>query len=232
MLLHDSHPLIPMDAVVFDCDGTLSSIEGIDELAEANGVGAAVKKLTEEAMGHTGINPQLYRQRLALVLPTVKQVRTLGEKYFLHKTADLLTVLQVLTDLGKAVYVVSAGLYPAVVGFALRLNLPQSHVFAVEVYFDDSGNYLDFDHRSPLVLADGKRHIVEQLKKQHPRLVYVGDGLNDMATQDIVTRFVGYGGAYYRENIRQMCQYYITEPSMLPLLPLCLTAEEMQFATS
>lgn len=230
MLLHDTHPSAPIDAVVFDCDGTLSSIEGIDELAEANGVGAEVKKLTEEAMGHSGINPQLYRQRLALVLPTAQQVKALGEDYFLHKTADLLTVLQVLTDLGKAVYVVSAGLFPAVAGFARRLNLLESHVFAVNVYFNDSGNYLDFDHHSPLVLADGKRYIVQELQKRHPRLVYVGDGLNDLATQDIVTRFVGYGGAYYRENIRQMCQYYITEPSMLPLLHLCLTKEEMQFS--
>jgi phosphoserine phosphatase len=29
----------PLDAVVFDCDGTLSQIEGIDALAEKNDVG-------------------------------------------------------------------------------------------------------------------------------------------------------------------------------------------------
>ena len=32
----------PINAIVFDCDGTLSIIEGIDELARNNGVGDAV----------------------------------------------------------------------------------------------------------------------------------------------------------------------------------------------
>ncbi len=222
--------LTPLDAIVFDCDGTLSHIEGIDELAEANGVGAQVRQLTAEAMGRSGINPQLYQQRLDLVLPTRSQVEALADQYFQQKTPDLLAVLRVLSKLGKKIYVVSAGLYPAVAGFAALLNLPATQVFAVNIYFDEEGNYLDFDRHSPLVFAEGKRSIVQQLLEQHPRLMYVGDGLNDLSTQDLVTRFVGYGGAFYRENIRNSCQYYITEASMLPLLPLCLTAEEIKKA--
>jgi hypothetical protein len=42
-----------------------------------------------------------------------------------------------------------------------------------------------------------------------------------------VTRFIGYGGAFFRENIAQACQYYIVASSMAPLIPLCLTAEEI-----
>ena len=217
----------PIDAVVFDCDGTLSHIEGIDELAEANGVGEPVKKLTADAMGRSGINPELYRQRLDLVLPTRSQVDALADDYFQHKAPDLLPVLQALTSLGKTIYVVSAGLYPAVAGFSAQLNLPAKQVFAVNIYFDDAGNYRDFDPHSPLVFAEGKRQVVQQLREKHPRLIYVGDGLNDLSTQDLVTRFVGYGGAFYRENIRKSCEYYITVPSMLPLLPLCLTMQEM-----
>ena len=37
----------PVDAIVFDCDGTLSLIEGIAVLAHANGVGEHVRELTE-----------------------------------------------------------------------------------------------------------------------------------------------------------------------------------------
>ncbi len=227
MQSNNNHPLIPMDAIVFDCDGTLSHIEGIDELAQVCGVGEQVKNLTAEAMGHSGINPELYRQRLDLVMPTRDQVAALGDHYFQHMAPGLLTVLKTLTRLGKAIYIISAGLYPAVVRFAHLLNIPAANVFAVDIYFDEQGRYRDFDHESPLVFSDGKCRIAAHLKQRYPQLVYVGDGLNDVATQDVVTRFVGYGGAYYRENIERMCQYYINVPSLLPLLPLCLTAEEM-----
>ncbi|TAK75879.1 MAG: phosphoserine phosphatase, partial [Gammaproteobacteria bacterium] len=57
-------PQAPIPAIVFDCDGTLSMIEGIDELAKHNGVSEAVQALTAEAMEKTGLHPDLYRQRL------------------------------------------------------------------------------------------------------------------------------------------------------------------------
>ena len=47
-----------IDALIFDCDGTLSRIEGIDVLADQNGVGDAVKQLTHDAMTHMGLNPE------------------------------------------------------------------------------------------------------------------------------------------------------------------------------
>lgn len=219
---------VPIDAVIFDCDGTLTHIEGIDELARMNGVGRQVTELTAEAMGGSGLTPALFQKRLNLVVPGASQVTALGDIYFQHRTPDLLPVIQTLQELGKAVYIVSAGLSPAVIGFGRLLSIDPAHIFAVDIYFDDAGNYRDFDHHSPLIHADGKRSIVQQLSQRHPRTVYVGDGLNDYAVYDLVTRFVGYGGAFYRESIAQRCQYYLKAPSMAPLLPLCLTSEEIQ----
>jgi phosphoserine phosphatase len=53
MTVAEWQPTIPFDAVIFDCDGTLSAVEGIDELAEKNAVGREVKALTQIAMGQT-----------------------------------------------------------------------------------------------------------------------------------------------------------------------------------
>ncbi len=227
MPAHDNPLSTPLDAIVFDCDGTLSYIEGIDELAKLNGVDKPVTQLTAAAMGQSGINPQLYAERLNLVLPTSLQVDGLGDNYFQHKAPDLLAVLAVFAQLNKAMYIVSAGLYPAVARFAGLLNIPTKNVFAVDIYFDTAGKYRDFDHYSPLVTNEGKRAIALQLQQRHPRVAYIGDGLNDVAVKDVVTRFIGYGGAYYRENIQRMCEYYITTPSLLGLLSLCLTLDEM-----
>ena len=93
----------------------------------------------------------------------------------------------------------------------------------MNIHFDEQGHYRDFDRTSPLIHNQGKRIIVEQLKKQHANLLYLGDGLNDLAVRDLVTRFVGYGGWYYRQNIADQCEFYIKSPSLLALLPLALT---------
>ena len=75
----------PISAIVFDCDSTLSSIDGIDFLAKNNGVGEAVKLLTRDAMGSMGLSPAIYQQRLDLVIPRREQVYALGHQYFAHR---------------------------------------------------------------------------------------------------------------------------------------------------
>jgi phosphoserine phosphatase len=94
----------PMDAIIFDCDGTLSSIEGIDELARQNGVAAPVAALTAIAMGRTGINPDLYQERLSLVKPHSEQVLALGREYYQEITPDARAVVQIFQRLEKAIY--------------------------------------------------------------------------------------------------------------------------------
>lgn len=219
----------PIHAIVFDCDGTLSTIEGIDELAKVNGVRDVVHAMTSEAMGKTGLNPDLYQKRLELVYPSQKQITDLGHQYYTHRVPDIDAVIQVLKRLDKKVYLVSAGLYPAVSIFGEALQIPRENIYAVDIQFDPDGNYLDYEKTSPLINNHGKRFIVNELKTQHADIMHVGDGLNDYVTYDLVKRFVGYGGAFYRENIAALCQYYISTLSMAPLLPLTLTPDEYDF---
>jgi len=224
--------LSPINAVIFDCDGTLSAIEGIDELAKNKGVEKLVNRLTAEAMGKTGLNPALYQKRLDLVQPHKDEVLALGQHYFNHRIANVISVIQILQRLNKKVYIISAGLYPAVAIFGDMLQVPRENIFAVNIQFDLQGNYFSFDRESPLVNLGGKRVIVSQLKALHPDILYIGDALNDYEIYDLATRFVGFGGAFYRENIASRCQYYITASSMDPLLPLALTQVEYDSLTS
>lgn len=221
-------PTSPIDAIVFDCDGTLSTIEGIDELAKLNQVGEKVQLLTKEAMDHTGINLELYRKRLNLVYPLKSQVDALGQQYFHHQVPDAAKIIQISQRLNKAVYLVSAGLKPAVTIFGKLLKIPQENIFAVDIHFDAQGQYQDFDTASPLVDYAGKRQITAYLKEKHKNILHIGDGMNDFVTSDMVTRFVGYGGVFYRKNIAEQCQYYIKSLSLAALLPLLLTSQEQQ----
>lgn len=215
-----------IDAVVFDCDGTLSTIEGIDELAKLNGVYEIVRALTEEAMGKSGMHEKLYAERLQLVRPTYLEVQQLGKNYFQHRVPEVQNVIRLLKQLQKTIYIISAGLDIAVKQFGNLLNIAEENIFAVALFFDAAGNYLDFDRSSSLCHSLGKRQVIERLKQLHNHILFVGDGLNDLAVKDLVTRFVGFGGCYYRENIARQCDYYIRTLSMAPLLPLALTQNE------
>lgn len=218
----------PVTAIVFDCDGTLSTIEGIDVLADHNGAGGVVSELTAEAMGKTGINPSLYQKRLELVSPSYEQVLHLGDEYYANRIDYADEIIRIFKRLNKSIYIISAGISLAVKHFGTRLQVPEKNIFAVDVNFDAHGQYQSFDNKSPLTDVNGKRNIITEIKKSHPHILSVGDGLNDVETMDLVTRFIGFGGMYYRENIANLCEFYITYPSLSPLLPLALTEAECE----
>lgn len=206
------------DAVVFDCDGTLSSVEGIVELAAWNDVESMVAELTEQAMGNTGMTPDIYSQRISATRPTKQQCLDLAKAYYEQRTPYIDEVLAHCRDQGVAVYIVSAGVNPAVTAFAEQLGIELSHVFAVDLSFDEQGRYVDFDHQSPMTTGGGKRLVIERIKQRHSRILYVGDGKNDLDVYDDVAQFVGYGGAYYRPAIEAQCEHYITDKSLQPLM--------------
>ena len=127
---------------------------------------------------------------------------------------------------------ISAGIHEAVESFVKRLGVPSSQVFGVEVYFDEKGDYRDYDRQSPMTSQHGKRKIVEALLSSHPRLIHVGDGMNDVEAASLVERFIGYGGAYYRDHIASLCDFYIKARSLSAVLPLCLTKIESERLSS
>ncbi len=61
----------PYDGVVFDCDATLSALEGIDQLAALAGVADAVSALTHRAMNGEVPLEAVYGERLALIRATL-----------------------------------------------------------------------------------------------------------------------------------------------------------------
>lgn len=215
----------PFDAIVFDCDGTLSTIEGIDYLAELNKVADKVSQLTEIAMAKTGLTPEIYEQRLTFVKPSFTDLIALGNAYCQHAMPEIKTIIQLLHQQHKAIFILSAGIKQSVMMLANYLNIPEKNTHAVEVYLQNN-HYHDFDRQSPLIHNDGKRNFIQIIKKNYPRILYVGDGLNDLAVKNDVSRFVGFGGAFYRQNIADASDFYITDYKAL--LPLVLTAQEAQ----
>ena len=215
-----------IDAVSFDCDSTLSKVEGIDELAKKNKTYEKVNELTHKAMSNTGLSKTLYQQRLDIVKPNSKQTEMLANHYMKEITHGVDILLAVLRSLKKKIFIISAGNNPSVNLFANQLNIPINNVFAVDIYFDNNGNYEGFNEKSPIITHYGKNRILDDIKKTSPRILHVGDGMNDLEVKENVTRFVGFGGHVIREKVKEQSEFYINTPSLIPLIPLCLTHNE------
>ena len=214
---------VPVSALVFDCDGTLSSIKGLDLLAKNNGVSDAIQSLLATGLSHDN----LYQQQLDLVFPRREQVYALGHQYFNHRVPDISDVINLFQRLNKSIYLMSSCVNPAVKMFGEMLQIPCENIFAVDLRFDQQGNFLDYEHSSPMINRHGKREVVQQIKNKHSNIIHIGDGNNEIMTLDLVTRFIGYGGTTYQKTIAELCHFYITTTSFAPLLPLALTHEEL-----
>jgi phosphoserine phosphatase len=217
---------LPIDAVVFDCDGTLSCIEGIDYLAALKGVEDQIVPLTQAAMSQGSLNLDLYAKRLAIIQPEQIHFTQLAKAYWRERIQGIEQVILQLLRLQKFVYIVSAGMLPGLLPFALQLGVAREYIYAVDVYFDKQGSYVNFDRHSPLVDNQGKYHVIKALTRQHKRIAHIGDGENDYVSNGLVDRFIGFGGVFYRPNLQAKCKYYIRQPAMHTVLPYILTKDE------
>ena len=103
----------PYATIVFDCDSTLSSIEGICELA-GDEHAEELERLTAGAMDGTAPLEEVYGRRLELVGPTRADLERVGRRYIETALPYTREVVQALHSLGKSVVVVSGGLLPPV----------------------------------------------------------------------------------------------------------------------
>ncbi len=222
----------PYGTVVFDCDSTLSTIEGIEELARLAGRHEAeLATLTDQAMN--GIVPleEVYGRRLELIRPTRAEVEAVGERYVATQLPNAGRLIASLRELGKRVAIVSGGVLSAVLRLGEALGLGPEDVFAVELSFAPDGSYAGFDEASPLARAGGKVEVVRALAATSPGAVaLVGDGATDLEAAGEVARFVAFGGVERRGLVFAEAAVTCAAPDFLALAPLLLTPAELDDA--
>ena len=225
------------DLVFFDCDSTLSTIEGIDELARLKGKQQRVGLLTDKAMNGELDLAEVYGKRLKAIRPTRGQLKAIEEQYWENIVEDADVVIQALQQVQKHVFIISGGLIDAVKGFGRRLGVSPADIRAVELEYNQlSGDwwkynepstqhnqtYLDYNE-GPLTVTSGKPNIIKELAGTlEGRRIMVGDGSSDLATRDVVDLFVGYGGVVARENVLEEAEIFIHSQSIAPILPIVI----------
>ncbi|MEK7163765.1 MAG: HAD-IB family phosphatase [Patescibacteria group bacterium] len=201
------------DIIIFDCDSTLSAVEGIDLLAEKHGIKDKVEELTHLAMnGHSNFADAL-ALRLELVQPTREDLYWLGEEYIRKTTPGTKELISELHKIDKEIYIISGGFKDAIRIFAKHINIKESHVFSNVLFFDQEGKYTGFDKTNPLSKNHGKRITLKELAKMGNTL-FVGDGITDLEAKDVVDLFVGFGGVQVRDAVKKEADIFIEEKTL------------------
>ncbi len=217
----------PYQHLFFDCDSTLTTVEGIDILAESAGKKWRVEVLTQAAMDGELDLGDVYAKRLKAVRPTRQQIRDIRRTYKRNVVEDAKEVIAALQKNGYHVYIISGGLAEPVEEFGIYLGVPRSRIRAVGVTYNElSGQwwhgeaeqYMTYEEGA-LTVSDGKAEIVRDLLgDQSGRSLLIGDGSSDLLAGHAVDLFVGFGGVTRRERVLAEAPVYIHTPSLAPLL--------------
>ncbi|MGI9319427.1 MAG: HAD-IB family phosphatase [bacterium] len=225
--------------VIFDCDSTLSAIEGIDHLAAQPDTKQSIVALTNAAMDGEMPLDAVYGKRLELISPTRQAVQELTRHYKAHIVSGAQEVVNSLIEVGCDIYIVSGGLIEPVKEFGISLGIPAANIRAVEIEYDQlSGNWWQNEPRSPEVLSrqryltyrqsdlaesDGKARIIDQLLHgKAGASLLIGDGISDFMARNAVDLFVGFGGVVSRQKVKECAPVFIQSDSLLQLLAIAL----------
>lgn len=208
--------------IVFDCDSTLSAIEGIDELGRARGaeVFARVEAMTHDAMNGKLPVEAVFGERLRIIQPRAADVAAVGRQYIDTIEPTAVATLAALRAAGWTPIILSGGFRNAIRPLADHLGI--ARVEAVDLYFDAAGDYAGYDERYPTTRSGGKPEVIRALKAEFApaRVVMVGDGVSDLETKPEVDLFVGFGRYVAREKVRAGAgaKHFIAALSELPAL--------------
>ena len=208
--------------ICFDCDSTLSAIEGIDELARVRGpeVFARVEEQTREAMDGKIPVEAVFGRRLEVIRPDRSHIDAIGRQYIEQIEPTALATVTQLKTAGWTPIIVSGGFRPVIAPLAAYLGI--ARIEAVDLHFDAAGQYTGYDEKFPTTRSGGKPEIMRALKAElrPARVVMVGDGVSDLETKADVDLFVGFGGYVERPKVKSGAAVFIHRlAELIPLLP-------------
>lgn len=196
-----------------DCDSTLSTIEGIDELGRARGedVFEKVVELTNSAMNGDIAISEVFPRRMEMIRPDRKLCDEIAARYIDGIVSGVEALIAEARERGWLPVILSGGFAPLIEPLARHLGV--DHIEAVPIYFDDEGNYADYGRDYPTTRNFGKNEVIRKWKKAllPKQVVMIGDGVSDLETQTDVDLFIGFGGVVEREKVQQGCDYWLAD---------------------
>ena len=203
--------------LLFDCDSTLSAIEGIDELGRLRGpeVFKAVEDMTTQAMDGSTPMESIFAKRLDMIKPTLKELESIGQKYIQQVEPTAVDTIKKLKAAGWTVIIVSGGFTQAIRPLAQYLGIER--VEAVELRFNADGSYAGYVESCPTAKSKGKNVVVLKLRDEFKayQMILVGDGASDLEVKGDVDKMIGFGRYTARPKVKAGADAFITSLDQL-----------------
>jgi phosphoserine phosphatase len=197
--------------IFFDCDSTLSGIEGVDELARMRPVEVfeEVKRLTDQAMNGEIPIDSVFGRRLSVIRPSAEECARIGQAYIDRIEPTALETVRRLREDGWTVAIISGGFLPAIRPLARFLGVAEIH--AVDLHFAPDGSYAGFEESHPNARNGGKPDLIRGLRSRRgfEKAVMVGDGVSDLEAKGVVDLFIGFGGFVARDKVRAGSECFV-----------------------
>ncbi|XP_028786171.1 phosphoserine phosphatase, chloroplastic isoform X1 [Neltuma alba] len=204
-----------VDAVCFDVDSTVCLDEGIDELAEFCGAGKAVAEWTARAMGGSVPFEDALASRLSLFSPSLSQVQNFLEQRPPRLSPGIKELVEKLKAKHIDVYLISGGFRQMINPVASILGIPKENIFANQLLFGSSGEFVGFDRNEHTSRSGGKATAVEQIRKAHKykALAMIGDGATDLEARrpGAADLFICYAGVQLRESVAAKADWLVLD---------------------
>lgn len=195
-----------------DCDSTLSSIEGIDELARlaSPDLFGEVVALTNAAMNGEVAIGDVFKRRLEILRPDREMIDKVARLYLETLVPGVRDFLALAVKEGWLPVILSGGFAPAIRPLARALGI--RHVEAVPLSTDENGNYAGYDETYPTTRNFGKNEIIRLWKTAllPQMVVMIGDGISDLETKPDVDLMIGFGGVVAREKVKEDADIWLT----------------------
>ncbi len=189
--------------LLLDCDSTLSSIEGIDELGRLRGPATfkAVEDMTNAAMNGGTPMEAIFAKHLDIIKPTAAELAAIGAQYIATVEPTALASLAKLRAAGWRIAIVSGGFTQAIRPLADFLGIDR--VEAVTLKFHADGSYAGFDDSCPTCKTKGKNVVARRLRAEHQatHVVMVGDGASDLEVKGDADMVIGFGRYVQRPKV-------------------------------
>jgi phosphoserine phosphatase len=196
-----------------DCDSTLSTIEGIDELARGKGtdVFAQVVDLTNAAMNGEVPISEVFPRRMEMIRPDRTLCDEVAALYLATVVPGAAEMIREMKQNGWLPVILSGGFAPLIQPLARHLGI--DHVEAVPLYFHSDGSYKGYAEDYPTTRNLGKNEVIREWKQAllPERVIMMGDGMSDLETKPDVDAFIGFGGVIARPKVANGCDYWLTD---------------------
>ena len=194
-----------------DCDSTLSTIEGIDELARARGpeIHEKVVALTHAAMNGEVALDEVFARRMDIIRPDQAACNLVAARYVENITPGAPEMIHALKSHGWLPVIISGGFAPLIAPLARHLGI--DHVEAVPLHCDAQGMYAGYGETYPTTRNGGKNVVIREWTQAMlpERVAMMGDGMSDLETKPDVDLFIGFGGVVARPRVRQEADHWL-----------------------